>query len=92
MKFPPRITGAQVLDNTTILLIEFKNGEHREYDISQLFSEPMFESLKKPNFLKSFVVAPGGAALVWNKDVDISENELWVNGVQTERRISTPAD
>jgi len=32
-------------------------------------------------FFKNFKIESGGYGLVWNEDIDISEYELWKNGV-----------
>jgi len=36
----------------------------------------MFAPLRQPAFFKDFKIEPGGYALVWNVDIDISEHEL----------------
>jgi len=77
---PPRIVAARAIGNST-LVIEFDNQEIKEYDTSQLFSKPMFAPLQNPGFFKNFSLEPGGYGIVWNEDVDISEYELWANGV-----------
>ena len=41
----------------------------------------MFAPLKNPSFFKNFRIEAGGYGLVWNEDIDISEYELWKNGV-----------
>jgi hypothetical protein len=77
---PPHIISAQAINNRTLLL-EFSNKDLRKYDISKLWENPMFSLLKNPHFFKNFEVEMGGFALVWNEDIDISEYELWKNGV-----------
>jgi hypothetical protein len=77
---PPRIIAARAVGDRT-LVIEFDNQEIKEYDISQLFSKPMFALLQNPGFFKNFSLEPGGYGIVWNEDVDISEYELWANGI-----------
>ncbi|MEO1391954.1 MAG: DUF2442 domain-containing protein [Cyanobacteria bacterium J06634_5] len=79
----PRISNAQVVDDFT-LLIEFSNKELRKYDFHRLLTMPMFTPLKNPAFFKSFQVESGGYALVWNEDIDVSEHELWTNGIRVE--------
>jgi Protein of unknown function (DUF2442) len=66
---PPRIVAAHAVGDST-LFIEFDNQEIKEYDISQLFSKPMFAPLQNPEFFKNFSLEPGGYGIVWNKDVD----------------------
>jgi hypothetical protein len=41
----------------------------------------MFYPLKNPAFFRNFIIDSGGYALVWNEDIDISEYELWQNGI-----------
>ena len=77
---PPKIISAQVISDRTIL-IEFSDSEFKQYDISNLLNKPMFTPLKNPSFFKSFRIESGGYGLVWNEDIDISEYELWKNGV-----------
>jgi hypothetical protein len=77
---PPKIIAAQLLDDRT-LLIEFSQNEFKKYDISKLLNNLMFSPLKNPSFFKNFKIEAGGYGLVWNEDVDISEYELWKNGV-----------
>ena len=77
---PPKILSAQAIDDRT-LLIEFSQSEFKKYDISQLLSKEMFAPLQNPSFFKNFKIEAGGYGLVWNEDIDISEYELWKNGV-----------
>lgn len=77
---PPKIISAQVIGDRT-LSIEFSDSEFKKYDISNLLNKPMFTPLKNPNFFKNFRIEAGGYGLVWNEDIDISEYELWKNGI-----------
>ncbi len=76
----PKIQQAQAIDDTT-LIIKFTNQELKKYDIRPLLESPMFAPLRQPGFFKNFKVEPGGYAIVWNEEIDISEYELWKNGV-----------
>lgn len=82
---PPRIHKARTIDDTT-LVIEFTNQEVKKYDIRPLLATPTFSPLQQPAFFRNFKVEPGGYAIVWNEDIDISEYELWKNGVPLESR------
>jgi hypothetical protein len=82
MSFPRIITAKAISD--TSLVVKFTNQAVKLYDISQLFGRPMFAPLQQPAFFKNFTVEPGGYGLVWNQDIDISEYEIWQNGVSIE--------
>ncbi|XHX77637.1 MAG: DUF2442 domain-containing protein [Stenomitos frigidus ULC029] len=86
MKYP-RIYKANAIDATT-LVIEFTNQEIKKYDIRHLLENPMFALLRQPAFFKNFTVEPRGYGIVWNEEIDLSEYELWKNGVSlTESEI-----
>ena len=76
----PKIVTATVVDNLT-LLVEFSNHDRKQYNIAKLLDKPMFQPLKNPAFFRSFRVDEGGYGIVWNEDVDLSEWEVWQNGV-----------
>ncbi|MBM2816928.1 MAG: hypothetical protein HW421_3690 [Ignavibacteria bacterium] len=76
----PRIQNVNVTGEHT-LIVGFSNGKRKLYDISSLLEKEMFAPLKLPAFLKNVQIEQGGYALIWNKDIDISEYELWKNGV-----------
>jgi len=75
----PKVKSALAVDNHT-LLVEFDNNQKKKYDITPLLSRDMFSPLKNPAFFKAVRVEQGGYAVVWNKDIDISEYELWSHG------------
>jgi len=65
-----------------VLSITFENGEMKTYDIAPLFdkwqdfrllatAKGLFEQVK---------VEPGGYAISWNDDIDLSSEELYFNG------------
>lgn len=62
-------------------MVKFTNLEVKKYDISKLLENLMFVSLRNPGFFRNFTIEPGGYALVWNDEIDISEYELWQNGI-----------
>lgn len=79
----PRIHTARAIDDTT-LVIEFTNQEVKKYNICHLLENSTFSLLRRPAFFRNFKVEPGGYAIVWNEEIDISEYELWKNGVKLE--------
>jgi hypothetical protein len=77
----PKIFSVQALENKK-LRVNFVNGIEKIYDCSLLLGIEMFQLLKNEAFFKSVRVDPGGYGISWNDDADLSEYELWVNGVE----------
>jgi hypothetical protein len=77
----PRILSVQAVENKN-LLVKFVNGIEKIYDCNPLLSREMFEVLKNDAFFKSVKVDTGGYGISWNDDADLSEYELWTNGVE----------
>ena len=75
----PRIEQVKPQDGH-ILLVSFTNGEMKKYDINPLLNKDMFEPLKNQAFFNNVHVEPGGYAVAWNSEIDISEYELWKHG------------
>ncbi|MCD4719344.1 MAG: DUF2442 domain-containing protein [Desulfobacula sp.] len=76
----PKIEKAFASDTKSLTII-FSNGEKKIYDVSKLLNMDMFTPLKNPAFFKNVKVEAGGYAVYWNEMIDISEYELWKNGV-----------
>jgi hypothetical protein len=62
------------------LIVLFSNGKKKRYDINHLAQREMFLPLQNPAFFKTVSVEPGGYAVSWNSEIDISEYELWQHG------------
>lgn len=62
------------------LVVLFSNGKKKKYDIKRLAEHEMFLPLQNPAFFRNVSVEPGGHAVSWNSEIDISEYELWQNG------------
>ncbi|MCL2086110.1 MAG: DUF2442 domain-containing protein [Oscillospiraceae bacterium] len=68
----------------TCLLVEFANDKTREYDVKRLFAEyPQFKVLKDEKLFNA--VQHGNYSVFWNDELDISEIELWYNGIDNEQ-------
>ncbi|QSJ20174.1 DUF2442 domain-containing protein [Nostoc sp. UHCC 0702] len=67
--------------NDRTLVIEFTNQEIKKYDIVHLLENPAFAPLLQRAFFKKFQVEQGGYGIVWNENIDLSEYELWKNGI-----------
>ena len=86
----PKICKAKTIDERT-LLIEFTNQEIKKYNISHLLENSMFAPLRQPAFFKNFRIEPGGYGILWNEDIDLSEYEIWKNGVTIDKRDQSVA-
>ena len=65
-----------------ILFVEFDNGVKKKYDVNLLFEQfPDYEILKNQSMFDTVYVDCGGYSVAWTSDIDISEWELWDNGV-----------
>jgi len=62
------------------LIVSFTNGERKRYDVGRLLERESFAPLNSAAFFKNVTVEPGGYAVSWNAEIDISEYELWQNG------------
>ena len=77
----PKILSVQTLENKK-LLVKFVNDVEKVYDCTQLLDMEMFQLLKNDVFFKSVRVDSGGYGISWNDDADLSEYELWTNGIE----------
>ena len=77
----PRISSVQALGNHK-LLVRFVNGVAKTYDCAPLLRLEAFRWLDNDAFFKSVRVDPGGYGISWSDETDLSEYELWSNGVE----------
>ena len=66
------------------LLIKFQGGEEKKYDIKPWFErQSVFQNLKLLKGLYNHVkIDTGGYGISWNDEIDLSANELWINGAE----------
>ena len=65
-----------------VLLIEFNNGVYKEYHVDTLFNQfPSYRILEHKQLFDTVYVDTGGYSVAWTPDIDISEWELWDNGI-----------
>jgi len=76
----PKLFAVQALENKK-LRVKFVNGVEKVYDCTQLPDIEMFQFHKNDALFKSVKVDAGGYGISWNDDADLSEYELWTNGV-----------
>lgn len=77
----PKISAVRALQNNR-LLVKFVNGAERIYDCTPLLHLERFGLLKNEAFFKAVRVDAGGYGVSWNDEMDLSEYELWANGVE----------
>ena len=76
-----KIIKAEPLDNKQ-LRVKFDNGSVKIYDCNPLLSNDVFAPLKVQEFFKNVRVDQAGYGIFWNDEIDLSEAELWINGVE----------
>jgi len=79
----PRIASIHPMDGKK-LQITFDNGTVKIYDCTLLLNRKQFQLLKNDAFFKAAKVDPGGYGVSWDDQIDLSEYELWENGVEVE--------
>jgi hypothetical protein len=78
----PKILSVQPLDDKK-LLVKFANGIEKVYACKPLVEKfELFKALENEVFFKQVKVDAGGYGISWNDNVDLSEDELWVNAVE----------
>ena len=72
------------------LSVQFSEGLTKIYDVKPLFEKlPAFAVLQEnADAFACVSVDDGGYGIAWNDDLDLSCDELWINGVQ----VDTPFD
>ncbi|SDF62010.1 DUF2442 domain-containing protein [Sporolituus thermophilus] len=75
----PRIKWVQPCEEF-VLKVAFNNGVVKIYDMKSKLDEPRFSALKDKGIFRAVQVDGGGYGVSWNDEIDLSENELWMNG------------
>lgn len=68
------------------LRVVFKDGVVKTYDMKQLFADlPQLKALAEdPDLFASARLDPGGYGIIWNDELDLDCNEIYVNGEDAE--------
>ena len=74
--------------NERRLLVTFVNGVQKVYDCHRVMNLERFQLLKSEAFFKAVTVDPGGYGISWDDELDLSEYELWNNGVEAQQSTS----
>jgi len=70
------------------LLVTFANGARKVYDCQGILKLERFQLLQREAFFKAMTVDPGGYGVSWDDERDLSEYELWNNGVEVEQGMA----
>lgn len=81
MEMYPKVNTVTTLPNYR-LVVTFQNGIVKLYDCLPLLEESVFTALQDDSFFEQVEVDTGGYGIIWSDQVDLSESELWLNGVE----------
>ena len=77
----PQVKSVQPLSDRR-LLVTFINGTQKVYDCYGIMQLERFRLLQNEAFFRTITVDPGGYGVSWNDEMDLSDYELWNNGVE----------
>ena len=77
----PRIKFVEALEGYRLFVI-FDNGTIKIYSMKSKLDHKAFASLYDINLFRKVRVDQGGYGIIWNDEIDLSEYELWKNGIQ----------
>ncbi|MEW5767441.1 MAG: DUF2442 domain-containing protein [bacterium] len=77
----PRVKSVKPLQERR-LLATFINGIQKVYDCNEIMHLDRFRLLQNEAFFKTVTVDSGGYGVSWNDETDLSEYELWNNGLE----------
>lgn len=83
IKLYPKILNVKPLNDKKLVVL-FEGNVKKMYDCQQLLNDPNFQDLSKEAVFNTVRVDQGGYGVSWNESMDLSESELWLNGVNYE--------
>ncbi|WDN89027.1 hypothetical protein BuS5_01995 [Desulfosarcina sp. BuS5] len=84
MKNYPRIKRVEPLSGKR-LFVTFANNTKKIYDCSLLLKEETFRPLLNDALFSSVKTDKHGYGVIWSDEIDLSESELWINGLPAEQ-------
>ena len=76
----------------TVLELTFRDGCVKQFDLASMFEiYPPLRTLTDRAFFTSGKLSPGGYGVVWNEELDLEAETVYVDGVLVDR-ISVPAN
>ncbi|MBN1932707.1 MAG: DUF2442 domain-containing protein [Desulfobacterales bacterium] len=85
MKNFPKIKNVAPMANKR-LLVTFSNNVTKIYDCSSLIDDETFKPLLNDSLFKTVKADKHGYGISWNDELDLSESELWLNGIMVENQ------
>lgn len=79
----PKIKSVYALPSYQLLVL-FEKDIVKVYDCTPLLEEEAFSPLASERLFNQVRVGDGGYGVIWNHEIDLSESELWLNGVEAQ--------
>lgn len=76
----PKIKSVKPIESKR-LLVTFINNIQKIYDCSSLLEIDVFKPLLNDVIFNSVKADKHGYGVIWNDDLDLSESEIWINGL-----------
>ena len=70
------------------LLVTFIDNTKKIYDCTLLLREEAFKALSSNVLFRSVKADKHGYGVIWSDEIDLSESELWINGLPAEQQDS----
>jgi hypothetical protein len=77
---PPKIQYIKAIEHYRLLAI-FESGEVKLFSLLPKLNKAPYDELKNIDFFEKVRLEIGGRGVSWNDDIDLSENEIWQNGI-----------
>ena len=90
MKSYPKIKQVEAIVGKK-LLVTFNNNTKKIYDCTSLLKEEAFKPLLDNVLFQSVKADRYGYGVIWSDEIDLSESELWINGLPAEQNDGATA-
>jgi hypothetical protein len=84
MESYPKIKEVEPIEGKK-LLVTFSNNIKKIYDCTALLREETFKPLLDNSLFQSVKADKHGFGVIWSDEIDLSESELWINGLPAEQ-------
>lgn len=81
MEIYPTIKYIESLSDYRLFVI-FDNGIIKVYSLKERLQTSAFQPLQDETLFNTAKIASGGYGVIWNEEIDLSEYELWMKGVE----------